>query len=69
MKFRGDKKRHIKFLYSSFKPEQLNKLFNELNGSTNFYMASFFDPTPREKDKNSRGQKASYQFFLFSCRS
>ncbi|CAD5900654.1 conserved hypothetical protein [Carnobacterium maltaromaticum] len=60
MKFRGDKKRHIKFLYSSFEPEQLNKLFIK---------ASSFEPTPREKDKNSRGQKTSYQFFLFSCRS
>ncbi|CAD5898501.1 conserved hypothetical protein [Carnobacterium maltaromaticum] len=34
-----------------------------------FIKASFFEPTPREKDKNSRWQKTPYQFFLFSCRS
>ncbi|PLS34054.1 hypothetical protein CYV26_11105 [Carnobacterium maltaromaticum] len=40
-----------------------------LDGSPNFYSASFYEPTPREKDKNSRWQKAPYQFFLFSYRS
>ncbi|CRH19656.1 hypothetical protein CM318V1_520020 [Carnobacterium maltaromaticum] len=34
-----------------------------------FYKARSYESTPREKDKNSRGQKTSYQFFLFSYRS
>ena len=29
MKFRGGKKRHIKFPYSSFEPEQTQQAFNE----------------------------------------
>ena len=60
MEFRGDKKRQIKFPYFSAEPNQFNKLFIK---------ASSYEPTPREKDKNSKGQKTSYQFFLFSCRS
>ena len=46
--------------YFSFESEQVQQTF---------YHASSYEPTPREKDKNSRGQKTSYQFFLFSCRS
>ncbi|MEG1174629.1 hypothetical protein, partial [Carnobacterium sp.] len=60
MKFRGDKKRHIKFPYFSARANRLNKLFIK---------ASSYEPTLREKDKISRGQKASYQFSLFSCQS
>ena len=42
----------------------------EITGSTNFlFKASSYEPAPREKDKNSRWQKAPYQFFLFSCQS
>ncbi|CAD5900178.1 conserved hypothetical protein [Carnobacterium maltaromaticum] len=41
-----------------------------LNGSTNFLSRPvLMNQLLREKDKNSRGQKTSYQFFLFSCRS
>ena len=60
MKFRGGKKRHINFSYFLAGANRLNKLFIK---------ASSYEPTLREKDKNLRGQKASYQFFLFSYRS
>ena len=60
IKIREDKKRPINFSYFLAGANRLNKLFIK---------ASSYEPTPREKDKNSRGQKASYQFFLFSCRS
>ena len=60
IKSREDKKRPINFSYFLAGANRLNKLFIK---------ASSYEPTPREKDKNSRGQKASYQFFLFSCQS
>ena len=60
IKIREDKKRPINFSYFLAGAKRLNKLFIK---------ASSYEPTPREKDKNSRGQKASSQFFLFSCRS
>ncbi|CRH19208.1 conserved hypothetical protein [Carnobacterium maltaromaticum] len=67
MKFRGGKKHHIKFPYSSFEAEQTQQAFNGAKRHNElFYQASSFVPTPREKDKNSSGQKTSYQFFLFS---
>ncbi|PLS43805.1 hypothetical protein CYV27_09230 [Carnobacterium maltaromaticum] len=64
-KIREDKKRPINFcpINFSYFPVRANRL-NEL-----FIKASSFESTLREKDKNSRGQKASYQFFLFSCQS
>ncbi|WP_197092968.1 hypothetical protein [Carnobacterium maltaromaticum] len=46
--------------YFSARANRLNELFIK---------ASSYEPTLREKDKNLRGQKASYQFFLFSCQS
>ncbi|PLS36881.1 hypothetical protein CYV26_01600 [Carnobacterium maltaromaticum] len=60
IKIREDKNRPINFSYFLSGAKWLNKLFIK---------ASSYEPTPREKDKNSRGQKASYQFFLFSFRS
>ncbi len=60
IKIREDKKRPINFSYFLAGAKRLNKLF---------IMASSYEPTPREKDKNLRGQKTSYQFFLFSYRS
>ncbi|MDW5524188.1 hypothetical protein R6Z02_10520, partial [Carnobacterium maltaromaticum] len=60
IKIREDKKRPINFFYFLARAKRLNKLFIK---------ASFYEPTLREKDKNSRGQKTSYQFFLFSCQS
>ncbi|PLS52483.1 hypothetical protein CYV26_09240 [Carnobacterium maltaromaticum] len=59
-KIREDKKRPINFSYFPVRANRLNELFIK---------ASSFESTLREKDKNSRGQKASYQFFLFSCQS
>ncbi|CAD5896281.1 conserved hypothetical protein [Carnobacterium maltaromaticum] len=60
IKIREEKKRPINFPYFLAGANRLNELFIK---------ASSYEPTPREKDKNSRGQKASYQFFLFSYRS
>ena len=45
MKFRGDKKRHIKFPYFSARANQLNKLFIK---------ASSYEPTLRKKDEISK---------------
>ena len=42
MKFRGDKKRHIKFPYFLARATRLNKLFIK---------ASFYEPVLRKKDK------------------
>ncbi|CAD5900522.1 conserved hypothetical protein [Carnobacterium maltaromaticum] len=42
MKFRGDKKRHIKFPYFLARAKRLNKLFIK---------ASFYEPALRKKDK------------------
>ncbi|TFJ71837.1 hypothetical protein CKN94_11605 [Carnobacterium maltaromaticum] len=62
------KKDEFPILHSSL--SELNKIFSELTGLNKlFYKASSYEPTPREKDKNSRWQKAPYQFFLFSYRS
>ncbi|KRN85729.1 hypothetical protein CKN99_03160 [Carnobacterium maltaromaticum] len=60
IKIREDKKRPINFSYFLTGANRLNELFIK---------ASSFESTPREKDKNLRGQKTSYQFFLFSYRS
>ena len=60
MKIRGGKKRHINFPYFLTGANRLNKLFIK---------ASSYESTPREKDENSRWQKAPHQFSLFSCRS
>ena len=57
MKIRDGEKRHINFSYFLTGATRLNKLF---------IMASSYESTPREKDKNSRWQKAPYQFSLFS---
>ncbi|PLS33559.1 hypothetical protein CYV30_12795 [Carnobacterium maltaromaticum] len=45
MKFRGDKKRHIKFPYFSARANRLNKLFIK---------ASSYEPALRKKDEISR---------------
>ena len=42
MKFRGGKKRHIKFPYFSARPNRLNKLFIK---------ASSYEPTLRKEEK------------------
>ena len=45
MKFRGDKKRHIKFPYFLARAKRLNKLFIK---------ASSYEPALREKDEIPR---------------
>ncbi|TFJ77576.1 hypothetical protein CKN94_00815 [Carnobacterium maltaromaticum] len=60
MKFRGGKKRHIKFPYFSARANRLNKLFIK---------ASSYEPTLRKKDEISRWQKAPHQIPLFFCQS
>ncbi|MFS7433754.1 hypothetical protein [Carnobacterium maltaromaticum] len=60
MKFRGGKKRHIKFPYFSARPNRLNKLFIK---------ASSFEPVLRKKDEISRWQKAPHQISLFFCQA
>ncbi len=60
MKFRGDKKRHIKFPYFLARAKRLNKLFIK---------ASSFEPVLRKKDEISRWQKTPYQISLFFCQA
>ncbi|CCO11688.2 hypothetical protein BN424_2248 [Carnobacterium maltaromaticum LMA28] len=38
MKFRGDKKRHIKFPYSSIEPERTQQAFNRANRLNELFM-------------------------------
>ncbi|TFJ28005.1 hypothetical protein CKN99_07220 [Carnobacterium maltaromaticum] len=54
IKIREDKKRPINFPYFLTGANRLNKLFIK---------ASSYELAPREKDKNSRGQKAYSRIF------